>query len=1586
LYEVKMDKNPITSKIIVDAILEKLNSAQLGLLIRSLPTFHETILLDGLNSAPTNRRIALLGFSEVGLSPSAWVARNPETVISWRNDPDFTGKLIVILNPLKQFEKIHSLELLDPFTDEDLRAYIIKFGQKTANAEQNYIAEAVWKYLDESRRSRGDISIISEQLLDFYLAIQSKNLGDVGASLQYLGLLPDSSLRLGNVETNLVKNRELKEWLSDLDIKTWASLSITSVSNGLSPDLIQYHQKIRAYIDSSTIENLAQLDFAAVKRIKEAPKTGKPTTTKLSGKESAEKLSVIQRLKANSQNDLNVRIQYQEKLEKQARQISQMYRIPTNEEESKDKINHSPTQTDQNGGEENFEPIYDVEDGKEIGRAKKYTNQDEDRHILHDWFEDWLQADCWGGEGEVQVQEPEYSIYELFDNDSLLLFSPSTPLAASDNSNLLLLFQKLDSAIKEAGQFSKLHDSLLELDKHRQFLITYRMLFLYYPQFAIMDPDINKRLHLYLQAYDDLAQNLQEVSRSLLESYPDTVQRALAGFLSLDTILMTVTIREKEGFSPERFVLLTCLHPLHLWKWLQLSDYFANTQTVLSAAEQELIVNATSQIPTLLNTFSLHPSMYLSYIEDQKVNLVLSGEVNNPDNQATIGIPYYQTQAQQNSSQDGLKEFASTIHKFLALYPPAQLGLILVLIDPPHPTNVLKELVNLHKNNDNLRNLEAARVYIFRSKSSSSLEWTNQDEEALQLFRTESRWMLSEYPEVLSLSEIHQRLEDEKISPHIVLVCDPSTAVARPTFRTEDDTATPFGIPVHLTYDKISDSVKIVPAPTGGPFNSYANLNNILSGDLHRTVFGIGNRSINPTDLSRFFARSPIIHWLAIMDWPQGTLEMPSNIGRRLLWMPANSRTLSIHSSETDWEKYWRINLKYKLDDWGLSIDPDWVLNRILELTPLLPNGLLELIQDSTSDHANILDEVEFAQLLGVVALLNWYRQKHPHVTLLPIGGDDFQDWYGDTRHKHLLLPFYMALWTEEDSNTLHADIISLETTKSASSRQNLGEDLEKLLAFANSLNDLFNNDTTRFILKPLRRAILRTRLISNVYSPSPASNDDDLARQKGTRAHWASLINGLFSLPRNPNISLTILKVILEDETLEENFEELNISLENRTDNFDAKELILFGGWLQPNRQVYHPINTEIENLKNGDQQNQAPRAETDSISIEQHKKIPFNEESSPKLDLSQVQSPFMNSDWVIDQAKRLRRVLDAYSIPIVNVDTQKSQVGPRFVRYWVQLQPPAGRLSEVQRYAEDIAREMGSRVVPFIDNIPGERYIGIDLERANPQTVLLQPVLDKLPLSRGDQLLVLTGQNVSGHDIFLDLVKYPHLLVAGQTGSGKTIFLSSLILGLAWRHNAQELKIILVDPKQTDFVTFGNLPHLWDRRVIFEPNEAIEVLKSLLEKERPTRVELLRAARCPNNLEYNRRFPDQQLPFIVVVIDEFADLILNLPKRDREDFERQINRLAATGRAIGIHLIIATQRPTTDIITGTIKANIATRISFRLPTGIDSRTILDRSGAENLFGQGDMLLSLEGVIHRLQAYYASSDEYQFLLSKFIR
>jgi len=252
----------------------------------------------------------------------------------------------------------------------------------------------------------------------------------------------------------------------------------------------------------------------------------------------------------------------------------------------------------------------------------------------------------------------------------------------------------------------------------------------------------------------------------------------------------------------------------------------------------------------------------------------------------------------------------------------------------------------------------------------------------------------------------------------------------------------------------------------------------------------------------------------------------------------------------------------------------------------------------------------------------------------------------------------------------------------------------------------------------------------------------------------------------------------------------------------------------------------------------------------------------------------------------------------------------------------------------------------------------------------------LPRLDGIEGSYIPFLVGITPDGKILSGDLKDLKHLLVSGSTGSGKTIFLYSFMVSLLYQFRHQELFFIIIDPKQTDFIFFEDIPQLLGKRVVIEPEEAIEELLNLTENELPVRTQQLRDARCRDIQEYNAKFPDIPLAPIVVIIDEYADLVQVLSKKEKDEFETQMVRLAQRARNVGIHLIIATQRPSSDIVTSKLKTNLPARIAFRLPSYHDSMTILDQTGAENLLGRGDMLFKREGTTERLQGFYVETDQ----------
>ena len=313
-------------------------------------------------------------------------------------------------------------------------------------------------------------------------------------------------------------------------------------------------------------------------------------------------------------------------------------------------------------------------------------------------------------------------------------------------------------------------------------------------------------------------------------------------------------------------------------------------------------------------------------------------------------------------------------------------------------------------------------------------------------------------------------------------------------------------------------------------------------------------------------------------------------------------------------------------------------------------------------------------------------------------------------------------------------------------------------------------------------------------------------------------------------------------------------------------------------------------------------------------------------------------------------------------------------------QFEPAAGvKVSKIINLSDDIARNTSSESAR-IATIPGSNTIGIELPNSERESVYLSEILDNQDFKKKDvKLPIALGKNISGIPIIGDLASMPHLLIAGTTGSGKSVCINTIILSLLYRHTPDKCKFILIDPKMLELSTYEGVPHLLCP-VITEAKKAASVLGWVV-KEMESRYRLMTREGVRNIDGYNSKHK-LPMPYIVVVVDEMSDLMLVAGK----EIENYIQKLSQMARAAGIHIIMATQRPSVDVITGTIKANFPTRISFQVTSKIDSRTILGEQGAEQLLGKGDMLyMSSANRIVRIHAPFVSDDEIE-KINNFLR
>jgi len=481
------------------------------------------------------------------------------------------------------------------------------------------------------------------------------------------------------------------------------------------------------------------------------------------------------------------------------------------------------------------------------------------------------------------------------------------------------------------------------------------------------------------------------------------------------------------------------------------------------------------------------------------------------------------------------------------------------------------------------------------------------------------------------------------------------------------------------------------------------------------------------------------------------------------------------------------------------------------------------------------------------------------------------------------------------------------------------------------------------------------------------------------------------------------------QPETISDDEPEENITLNQNEEIEGSTEEYIDENLIFTTRKI-DTEDTEIEENESGlknEEEIISPDEEEIELTIEEkHSDEKLNgsfknyqlENYDPTLELSSYKLPPLNllenhgedSNGEIDKEEIIankNRIVETLANYKIQIDKIKATVGPTVTLYEI-IPAPGIRISKIKNLEDDIALSLSALGIRIIAPIPGRGTIGIEVPNQKPEIVSMRSILASKVFSESKyDLAIGLGKTISNETFVIDLAKMPHLLVAGATGQGKSVGLNAIIASLLYKKHPAQLKFVMIDPKKVELTLYSKIERHFlaklpdaEESIITDTQKVVNTLNSLC-LEMDNRYDLLKLGHVRNIKEYNAKFiarklnPEKghrYLPYIVVIIDEFADLIMTAGK----EIEGPIARLAQLARAIGIHLIIATQRPSTNIITGTIKANFPARIAFRVSSMIDSRTILDTPGANQLIGRGDMLVSAGSDLIRLQCAFIDTPE----------
>ena len=1062
----------------------------------------------------------------------------------------------------------------------------------------------------------------------------------------------------------------------------------------------------------------------------------------------------------------------------------------------------------------------------------------------------------------------------------------------------------------------------------------------------------------YLQSYERLLTSISDDFPKIWHLAASNAKELVNTIVSLDNVFVV-------GDS-NCHIIPTPLNPLYLWKYIKLAEEIVSGNNVLeingdglSEDDKAFVVRKAEDIPDPLSVMLL------------PTTIVPSGARYLPISGRLGCMPIYSTNKQINQSESGANVLEQSIIRYLCLYPHAGMMLRISIIDPPSVSLVVSMLKDLNK--DKEFNISGIDLTIYRTKT-SSVDWAEIEDASL------NEGMLGKYNGNRSLNfnlKIKNKplpysrvISDLSAENHLIVIFDPSEVRVDMAQNDRLIHINPLCIPKVYQYNPIDDKVEIRPSNEGGVFSTYSGILEKLN--EHPSAFSHTSTFFDtPLKKETYDSLLNKADWLVILDQSLKSWDISlSAESEKIFYQENDYRSVGIYSKNSN-----KFVLGYKtlIQQLGNYIpNKDGVNNIIDSIRNINDDGLLSIVSHSSN---RIFDTNHGKGSLGLaIAAIN-YKRRNPKAILVGLDTQLAREWLSNRDDG--ILPDLIGI-NIHDNEVASIDLIEVKTYSNNINSFIIeagtisGHAVEQATVLESLIKEIFGN--IEKITTVSRRELLREQVFECLYESDAPSEE---------KHHLSEALNSLFAGEYALDIEKTISFVdfdnadsseavyVGKDDYANNNYrlitmgsDEIQSILSDTEYTGVASIDSLEASVSIDNIQVSSSINDRNE-----------PNVPTDSGSMLDNEDG-LEVQTEETCITNEVQQLNAHHSIIEEKCRKLNKVLRDYQIEAKQIDPNRVQEASRFTRFYVELKPGES-IRKIERSKQDIAIQLEASGEILVNHCRGTNLISVDVPFARDNRPI--NLLENLSLldSTDGFLNFVAGQEPDGALRCFDLASAPHLLVSGTTGSGKTIFLYSILVSLLKQFGRDELEVLIIDPKQTDFTFFEGLPNLYGGHVVVEAEEALKALSKINAEEKVNRTEALRQSISRDIVSYNAKNPTNKMKRLVVIIDEYADLIQESEfSGTRREFETMLVQLAQRVRNLGIHLVIATQRPTATIVTGALKANIPVRVSFRLPSHTDSQVILDMSGAENLLGKGDMLMVTNDETLRMQGLFITEDE----------